>query len=104
AAGPHKAVLLRSACGQCNHGKARPAGHSANHAQWHGPYSTLAEARQVTQTLPSGLIRRECNCISLPFSVLGSWFFYLSNSVILSGVRTSRSEVLTESKDLLRLD
>ena len=27
-AGPHKAVLHRSACGQCNHGKARPAGHS----------------------------------------------------------------------------
>jgi 4-hydroxy-tetrahydrodipicolinate synthase len=62
-AGPHKAVLHRSACGQCNHGKARPAGHSANHAQWHGPYSTLAEARQVTQTLPSVLIRSECKCI-----------------------------------------
>jgi len=62
-AGPHKAVLHRSACGQCNHGKARPAGHSANHAQWHGPYATLAEARQVTQTLPSVLIRSECKCI-----------------------------------------
>src|SRR5439155_10224524 len=32
AAGPHKAVLHRSQCGQCNSGKARPAGHSANHA------------------------------------------------------------------------
>ncbi len=62
-AGPHKAVLHRSACGQCNHGKARPAGHSANHAQWHGPYATLAEARQVTRTLPSVLIRSECKCI-----------------------------------------
>src|SRR6266852_1613785 len=62
-AGPHKAVLHRSACGQCNNGKARPAGHSANHAQWHGPYATLAEARQVTQTLPSVLIRSECKCI-----------------------------------------
>jgi len=62
-AGPHKAVLHRSACGQCNHGKARPAGHSADHAQWHGPYATLAEARQVTQTLPSVLIRSECKCI-----------------------------------------
>jgi 4-hydroxy-tetrahydrodipicolinate synthase len=62
-AGPHKAVLHRSACGQCNHGKARPAGHSANHAQWHGPYATLAEARQVTQNLPSVLIRSECKCI-----------------------------------------
>jgi len=62
-AGPHKAVLHRSNCGQCSNGKARPAGHSANHARWHGPYSTLAEARQITQTLPSVLIRSECKCI-----------------------------------------
>jgi 4-hydroxy-tetrahydrodipicolinate synthase len=62
-AGPHKAVLHRSACGQCSHGKGRPAGHSADHARWHGPYSTLAEARQITQSLPSVLIRSECKCI-----------------------------------------
>jgi 4-hydroxy-tetrahydrodipicolinate synthase len=63
AAGPHKAVLHRSHCGQCNGGKARPAGHSANHARWHGPYTSLSEARQVTQTLPNVLIRSECKCI-----------------------------------------
>lgn len=63
AAGPHKAVLHRSQCGQCNSGKARPAGHSANHARWHGPYMTLAEARHITQSLPSVLIRSECKCI-----------------------------------------
>lgn len=63
ASGPHKAVLHRSTCGQCSNGKARPAGHSTNHARWHGPYATLAEARQVTQTLPSVLIRSECKCI-----------------------------------------
>jgi 4-hydroxy-tetrahydrodipicolinate synthase len=63
ASGPHKAVLHRSSCGQCSHGKARPAGHSSNHARWHGPYSSLAEARQVTQTLPNVLIRSECKCI-----------------------------------------
>lgn len=63
AAGPHKAVLHRSTCGQCSNGKARPAGHSVNHARWHGPYTTLAEARQVTQTLPSVLIRSECKCV-----------------------------------------
>jgi len=62
-AGPHKAVLHRSSCGHCSNGKARPAGHSANHARWHGPYATLSEARQVTQTLPSVLIRSECKCI-----------------------------------------
>ena len=63
AAGPHKAVLHRSNCGQCNSGRARPAGHSNNHARWHGPYGTLSEARQITQTLPSVLIRSECKCI-----------------------------------------
>ncbi|HEY7351567.1 MAG TPA: 4-hydroxy-tetrahydrodipicolinate synthase [Terriglobales bacterium] len=63
ASGPHKAVLHRSTCGQCSNGKARPAGHSSNHARWHGPYTTLAEARQITQTLPSVLIRSECKCI-----------------------------------------
>ena len=63
ASGPHKAVLHRSTCGQCSNGKARPAGHSANHAHWHGPYASLAEARQVTHTLPNVLIRSECKCI-----------------------------------------
>src|SRR2546423_5922547 len=63
ASGPHKAVLHRSTCGQCGNGKARPAGHSTNHAQWHGPYPTLAEARQVTHTLPNVLIRSACKCI-----------------------------------------
>jgi 4-hydroxy-tetrahydrodipicolinate synthase len=63
AAGPHKAVVHRSNCGQCSNGKARPAGHSADHSRWHGPYATLAEARQVTQTLPNVLIRSECKCI-----------------------------------------
>jgi 4-hydroxy-tetrahydrodipicolinate synthase len=63
AAGPHKAVLHRSNCGQCNSGKARPAGHSPTYAQWHGPYHTLAEARHITQTLPRVLIRSECKCI-----------------------------------------
>ncbi len=62
-AGPHKAVLHRSTCGQCSNGKGRPAGYSANQARWHGPYATLAEARQISQTLPSVLIRSECKCI-----------------------------------------
>jgi 4-hydroxy-tetrahydrodipicolinate synthase len=62
-AGPHKIVLHRSACGQCNHGKGRPAGHDANHARWHGPYSTLAEAREVSHGMQSVLIRSECKCV-----------------------------------------
>ena len=62
-AGPHKIVVHRSTCGQCNHGKGRPAGHDANHAKWHGPYATLAEARQVAHDMPGVLIRSECKCI-----------------------------------------
>lgn len=62
-AGPHKIVLHRSTCGQCNHGKGRPAGHDANHAKWHGPYVTLAEARQVAHDMQGVLIRSECKCI-----------------------------------------
>jgi 4-hydroxy-tetrahydrodipicolinate synthase len=62
-AGPHKIVLHRSTCGQCNHGKGRPAGHDANHAKWHGPYSTLSEARTVAHDMQGILIRSECKCI-----------------------------------------
>ena len=62
-AGPHKIVLHRGSCGQCNHGKGRPAGHDANHARWHGPYTTLAEARQIAHDMPNILIRSECKCI-----------------------------------------
>jgi 4-hydroxy-tetrahydrodipicolinate synthase len=62
-AGPHKIVLHRSTCGQCNHGKGRPAGHDANHAKWHGPYATLAEARTVAHDMQGILIRSECKCI-----------------------------------------
>jgi len=62
-AGPHKIVLHRSTCGQCNHGKGRPSGHDANHARWHGPYATLAEARQASHNMTGVLIRSECKCI-----------------------------------------
>jgi 4-hydroxy-tetrahydrodipicolinate synthase len=62
-AGPHKIVLHRSTCGQCNHGKGRPAGHDANHARWHGPYGTLAEARDAAHNMADVLIRSECKCV-----------------------------------------
>ena len=62
-AGPHKAVLHRSNCGQCNHGKGRPSGHDPAHAQWHGPYATLTDGRQALQSMPNVLIRSECKCV-----------------------------------------
>jgi len=62
-AGPRKIVLHRSSCGQCNHGKGRPTGHDANHAKWHGPYTSLSEARTASQVIQNVLIRSECKCI-----------------------------------------
>jgi 4-hydroxy-tetrahydrodipicolinate synthase len=63
AAGPHKLVLHRSSCGQCDHGRGRPAGHVADHARWYGPYATVAEARAVGQQMTEVLIRSECKCM-----------------------------------------
>jgi hypothetical protein len=62
-AGPRKIVLHKSSCGQCNHGKGRPAGHDANHARWHGPYTSLSEARQAAHNIQNVLIRSECKCV-----------------------------------------
>jgi 4-hydroxy-tetrahydrodipicolinate synthase len=64
AAGPHKAILHRSSCGQCSSGKGRPAGHDPNHSRWHGPYTNLAEAREATHQMPGVLIRSECKCVA----------------------------------------
>jgi 4-hydroxy-tetrahydrodipicolinate synthase len=64
AAGPHKAMLHRASCGQCNSGKGRPSGHDPNHSRWHGPYSNLAEAREATHQMPGVLIRSECKCVA----------------------------------------
>ncbi len=63
AAGPHKAVLHRATCGQCNSGKGRPSGHDANHSRWHGPYSNLTEAREAAHHMSGVLIRSECKCV-----------------------------------------
>jgi 4-hydroxy-tetrahydrodipicolinate synthase len=63
AAGPRKIVLHRASCGQCSHGKGRPAGHDVNHARWHGPYASLPEARETAHTMTGILIRSECKCV-----------------------------------------
>jgi 4-hydroxy-tetrahydrodipicolinate synthase len=63
AAGPRKIVLHRGSCGQCNHGKGRPAGHDANHSRWHGPYGTVAQGREVAHQMTGVLIRSECKCV-----------------------------------------
>ena len=63
AAGPHKIVLHRGSCGQCSHGKGRPAGHDTNHARWHGPYVSLTQAREAAHAMAGVLIRSECKCV-----------------------------------------
>jgi 4-hydroxy-tetrahydrodipicolinate synthase len=63
AAGPHKIVLHRGSCGQCNQGKGRPAGHDANHSRWHGPFATLARGRETAHGMTGVLIRSECKCV-----------------------------------------
>ena len=63
AAGPHKIVLHRASCGQCSHGKGRPAGHDVNHARWHGPYATVSAAREAAHSMTGVLIRSECKCV-----------------------------------------
>ena len=63
AAGPHKIVLHRASCGQCSHGKGRPTGHDVNHARWHGPYATVAAAREAAHGMTGVLIRSECKCV-----------------------------------------
>jgi hypothetical protein len=55
--------LHRGSCGQCSHGKGRPAGHDTNHARWHGPYAALAEAREAAHGMTGILIRSECKCV-----------------------------------------
>jgi 4-hydroxy-tetrahydrodipicolinate synthase len=63
AAGPHKIVLHRASCGQCNQGNGRPAGHDASHARWHGPYATLVLGRDAAHSMTGVLIRSECKCV-----------------------------------------
>src|ERR1700722_6074929 len=63
-AGPHKAMLHRASCGQCSSGKGRPSGHDPNHSRWHGPYPSLAGAREATHQMPGVLIRSECKCVA----------------------------------------
>ncbi len=63
AAGPHKIIVHRASCGQCNRGKAHPPGFQADKARWHGPYPSLAEAREASHQMPGVLIRSECKCV-----------------------------------------
>ena len=61
--GPHKLVLHRSTCGACRNGTGHPSGSDEAHARWHGPYTTVQEARETSRSLSNILIRSECKCV-----------------------------------------
>jgi F-type H+-transporting ATPase subunit beta len=61
-AGPHKAVIHHGSCGYCNEGKGRAGGYDPNHAEWHGPFGTLEDARNHQQQM-NVKVRKECRCV-----------------------------------------
>ena len=62
-AGPHKLVLHRSTCGACRNGTGHAGGDEA-HSRWHGPYSSVQEARGTSRGMTNILIRSECKCVA----------------------------------------
>jgi 4-hydroxy-tetrahydrodipicolinate synthase len=62
-AGPHKLVLHRSTCGACRNGSGHPSGSDGAHSRWHGPYTTMQEARDTSRGMSNILIRSECKCV-----------------------------------------
>jgi 4-hydroxy-tetrahydrodipicolinate synthase len=62
-AGPHKLVLHRSTCGACRNGSGHPSGSDDAHSRWHGPYTTVQEARDTSRGMSNILIRSECKCV-----------------------------------------
>ncbi len=63
-AGPHKLVLHRSICGACRNGTGRPGGSDDARSRWHGPYTTVQEARDTSRGMSNILIRSECKCVA----------------------------------------
>lgn len=61
-AGPHKAVIHRGSCGYCNNGKGRAGGYDPSHAEWHGPFKSLEEARRIQLSMKVK-VRKECRCV-----------------------------------------
>ncbi len=62
-AGPHKTVIHNGTCGHCKDGKGKAEGYDPNHAQWHGPFPTLENARDVSQRMSNILVHKECRCV-----------------------------------------
>jgi len=66
-AGPHKAVIHRGSCGFCNHGAGRAGGYDPKHAEWHGSFPNLTEARATSAGLRGVVARSVCRCVQTDF-------------------------------------
>jgi hypothetical protein len=62
-AGPHKAVTHRGSCGHCNEGLGRAGGYDPQHAKWHGPFGTVADAEAFSAGLQGIIVRSRCRCV-----------------------------------------
>ncbi len=50
-AGSGRAVLHSADCAYCNEGRGLQGGSDRSNGKWHGPYETLASAREFPRTL-----------------------------------------------------
>lgn len=61
---PHRAVLHAGACRHCNEGRGRN-GRTPERARWHGPFSTLEDARRRQRGM-AAQVKKACRCVARP--------------------------------------
>jgi len=61
---PHRAVLHAGACRHCNQGQGRN-GRTPKRARWHGPFSTLEDARRQQRGM-AAQVKKACRCVGRP--------------------------------------
>jgi len=61
---PHRAVLHAGACRHCNQGQGRN-GRTPKRARWHGPFSTLEDARRQQRSM-AAQVKKACRCVGRP--------------------------------------
>lgn len=61
---PHRAVLHAGACRHCNQGRGRN-GRTPKRARWHGPFSTLEDARRRQRGM-AAQVKKACRCVGRP--------------------------------------
>ena len=59
-AGPHKAVIHKADCRFCNNGQGLLKDYDRSHADWHGPFNNLEEAKTYSQNLENIIKHKVC--------------------------------------------